>query len=40
MITIRREKSGDEAGIRRVNEEAFGRPGEADLVDALRRRGA
>jgi putative acetyltransferase len=40
MITFRRERPGDEEGIRRVNEEAFGRPGEADLVDALRRRGA
>ena len=40
MITFRRERPGDEAGIRRVNEEAFGQPGEADLVDRLRRRGA
>jgi len=40
MITFRRERPGDEEGIRRVNEEAFGQPGEADLIDALRRRGA
>jgi putative acetyltransferase len=40
MITIRREGPEDAAGIRRVNEEAFGRQEEADLVDALRRRGA
>ncbi len=40
MITFRRERPEDEAGIRRVNEEAFSQPGEADLVDALRRRDA
>jgi predicted N-acetyltransferase YhbS len=38
MIAIRRKRPGDEAGIRRVNEEAFGPPGEADLVDRIRRR--
>jgi putative acetyltransferase len=40
MITFRRERAGDEAGIRRLHEEAFERTAEADLVDALRRRGA
>jgi putative acetyltransferase len=40
MITFRKERPGDENGIRRVNEEAFDQTGEADLVDALRRRGA
>ncbi len=40
MITIRKERPGDADGIRHVNEEAFGRPAEADLVDALRCRGA
>lgn len=33
---IRLERSGDEDGIRQVNEAAFGRPDEAALVDALR----
>jgi putative acetyltransferase len=37
---IRPERRADEAGIRRVNEAAFGRPAEADLVDALRAAGA
>ena len=40
MITIRNEKPADAAAIRRVNEQAFGQPDEAALVDALRRRGA
>jgi putative acetyltransferase len=40
MITFRRERPGDEPGIRLLNEEAFGQTTEADLVDALRRRGA
>lgn len=39
MITIRQEQPEDADGIHRVYEEAFGRPGEANLVDALRRRG-
>lgn len=39
MITIRPEKQDDLAAIRIVNEQAFGRPAEADLVDALRRNG-
>ena len=38
--TIRAERAGDEGGVRRVNEAAFGRPGEAALVDALRTAGA
>ncbi len=36
MITIRSERPGDEAAVRRVNLEAFDTPMEADLVDALR----
>ncbi len=35
--TIRHETAADIAGIREVVRGAFGRPGEADLVDALRR---
>ncbi len=38
-VTIREERAGDEAAIRRVNETAFGRPGEAEVVDALRAAG-
>jgi putative acetyltransferase len=38
-VTIREERQGDEAAIRRVNEVAFGRPGEAGVVDALRAAG-
>lgn len=37
---IRMEQPEDIAAIWQVNEAAFGRPGEADLVDALRQRGA
>lgn len=36
MITIRAERPGDEAGVRRVNLAAFDTAMEADLVDALR----
>ncbi|MCI0691175.1 N-acetyltransferase [candidate division KSB1 bacterium] len=36
MVTIRPEQPKDLAGVRHVNERAFGRPNEADLVDALR----
>ena len=36
MITVRAETVGDIPAVRRVNELAFGRPDEADLVDALR----
>ncbi|MEK6654120.1 MAG: hypothetical protein AABY92_03085 [Thermodesulfobacteriota bacterium] len=42
MITIRQEQPEDVDGIRcefYVPEEAFGRPGKANLLDALRRRG-
>jgi putative acetyltransferase len=39
MVVIRQEKPEDIAAIRHVNEQAFGRPAEADLVDALRTRG-
>ena len=36
MIVVRAERAADAEGVRRVNESAFGRKGEADLVDALR----
>ena len=36
MISIRAEKPEDHESVRRVNELAFGRRNEADLVDALR----
>jgi putative acetyltransferase len=36
MFRIRRETANDIAGVRRVNEAAFGQATEADLVDALR----
>lgn len=39
-MDIRPERDADRAGIRRVNELAFGRPAEADLVEALRAAGA
>lgn len=35
-ITVRAETTADQLSVRRVNELAFGRPQEADLVDALR----
>jgi putative acetyltransferase len=35
-IEVRLEDSADASQVRRVNEQAFGRPGEAALVDALR----
>ena len=38
MASVRAEHPGDEAGIRLVNEPAFGQKTEADLVDALRAR--
>ncbi len=37
MSTIRPESAEDHAAIRRVVELAFGQPGEADLVEALRK---
>lgn len=36
MITIRAEAAEDISSVRRVNEQAFGRTEEADLVDRLR----
>lgn len=39
MVIIRDEKDEDIPAIRVVNEQAFGRPAEANLVDALRRNG-
>jgi len=33
---VRRERPGDEAAVRTINEAAFGRPDEARLVDSLR----
>jgi putative acetyltransferase len=36
-MNIRSERPEDAAGIRRVNELAFGQPAEADLVDKLRQ---
>jgi len=38
-MTVRPERPEDVSAIRIVNEQAFGRAGEADLVDALRRNG-
>jgi len=38
-MTVRPEKPEDVPAIRVVNEQAFGRAAEADLVDALRRNG-
>lgn len=40
MTAIRRETPADVRAVRTVNEQAFGRPAEADLVDRLRDRGA
>ena len=37
LFTIRAEESGDEAAIRLVNEQAFGQPTEAQIVDCLRQ---
>ena len=37
MITIRAELPADAAGIHAVNEQAFGQPMEANLVDTLRK---
>jgi len=39
MIIIREERPEDVVGIRQVNEQAFGSPVEANLVDLLRTRG-
>jgi putative acetyltransferase len=40
MVAILHERPEDAGAIRFVLEEAFGQSNEADLVDALRRRGA
>ena len=40
MITFRPESPEDIAAIAEVNRQAFGQPGEADLVDELRAVGA
>lgn len=37
-MNIRNERAGDIAAIRRVNQEAFGNPAEAAIVDAVRTR--
>ena len=39
-MEVREEQAGDAAAIRRINEFAFGRLAEADLIEALRRAGA
>lgn len=39
MLIVRHELPSDLPAVRHVNEEAFGRPAEADLVDALRAAG-
>ena len=39
MLLIRPERPEDTAAIRQVNEQAFGRSDEANLVDTLRTRG-
>jgi putative acetyltransferase len=39
-LTIRPETAADHLAIRHVNEQAFGQPDEANIVDALRQRGA
>ena len=39
MIVIRHEQPEDIAVIHQINEQAFGQPAEANLVDALRRNG-
>src|SRR5215510_15590554 len=40
MLTIRAEKPEDIPAIHHINTAAFGRPNEADLVDALRQHNA
>ncbi|WP_374687747.1 GNAT family N-acetyltransferase [Promineifilum sp.] len=39
-MVVRSETENDYRAVRQVNEVAFGRPAEANLVDALRRAGA
>ena len=36
MISVREERAEDREAVRRVEEAAFGRAEEADIVDALR----
>lgn len=36
MITVREEKPSDIPAVRKINEMAFGQPGEADIIDAIR----
>src|SRR3954462_15293956 len=38
-VGVRRERASDFGAIRAVNEAAFGRSAEADLVDRLRKEG-
>ena len=38
-VTVRAERPGDEHAIARVNDEAFGQPDEARIIDAVRRSG-
>jgi len=40
MVSIRRETAKDIEAIRYVNEQSFGQKEEADIVEALRHRGA
>jgi putative acetyltransferase len=39
MVIVRQEKPEDVAAVRHINEQAFGRAAEADLVGALRAHG-
>src|SRR5688572_26858636 len=39
MVVVRQEEPDDRMAIRHIHEQAFGRPAEAYLVDALRARG-
>jgi putative acetyltransferase len=39
-VVIRSERPDDAAAVRSINEAAFGRPDEADLIDRLRAEGA
>jgi len=39
-LLVREERLGDRERVRIVNEDAFGRPDEADLIDRLRAEGA
>jgi putative acetyltransferase len=39
-VILRREHPRERSGVRSLNEAAFGRPDEADLIDRLRTEGA